>query len=70
MLKLFILLVISICLFEGIPLAKKKSWKTMIAFGSLMGIALFISIGKALGLPTPIELLDQWLRPVGEAIFK
>lgn len=42
----------------------------MIAFGSLMGIALFISIGKALGLPTPIELLDQWLRPVGEAIFK
>jgi hypothetical protein len=70
MLKILIILIIPVCLFEGVPLIKAKKWKMLIALGTILGIALFIGIGKTLGLSTPLELLDRWLRPVGELIFK
>jgi hypothetical protein len=70
MLKLLIILVIPICLFEGVPLIKAREWKMLIALGTILGIALFIGIGKTCGLPTPLELLDSLLRPVGKVIFK
>lgn len=70
MLITLFLLIVLICLFEGLPLTRGKRWKELIVCGTLIGIALIIGIGKGLGLPTPIELLDQWLRPVGKVIFK
>lgn len=70
MLKLIIILAVPICFFEGMPLIRTKKWKELIVLGVLIGIALLIAIGKALDLPTPTQLLDQWLRPVGKAIFK
>jgi len=63
-------LAILVTLFEGIPLIRRKKWNELIALGILIGIALFIGIGKTMGLPTPIELLNRWLRPMGEMIFK
>jgi hypothetical protein len=70
MLKLLIILTVPVCLFEGLPLIRGKRWKELTAFSILLGISLFIGIGKTLGLPTPIELLHRWLDPIGRAIFK
>lgn len=70
MIKIIVILTILIFIFEGMPLIKQKKRNELIVFGVLIGLALLIGIGKPLGLPTPIELLNQWLSPIGKAIFK
>jgi hypothetical protein len=70
MLKLLILLTVFVSLIEGLPLLRQKRRKELVTFTILIGITLLIGIGKTIGLPTPIEWLNRWLRPVGEAIFK
>ena len=70
MLKLVIILAVIIGFFEGIPLAREKKWRELMVVGALIGIALLIGIGKALELPIPIGLLEQWLCPLGRAFFR
>lgn len=70
MIKWVILLAIPVGLWEGWPLIRQRKWKELITFGVLIGVALSISLGKTLGLPTPIELLGRWFQPLGRAIFK
>jgi hypothetical protein len=70
MVFLLIVLAVLVTLMEGIPLIHRKKWNELIVLGILIGIALLIGIAKTLGLPTPIEVLGRWLRPVGEMIFK
>jgi hypothetical protein len=70
MMGLLILLAVPIGIYEGLPLIREKRWKELITVGVLIGGALLIGLGKTFGIPTPLELLDQWLRPVEEAIFK
>jgi len=61
---------LAIGLAEGIPLGKLGQWKDVAVMGSLLGMAILISLGNTLGLPSPIALLSQLLEPVGKAIFK
>lgn len=71
MLKLWILvsLAVPIALFEGTTLFKAGKRRELSTLGALLAVALLIGVAKALGMPTPIELMDRWLRPVGEALF-
>ena len=70
MLKLLLLFMVSLCIFEGFPLYRERKWKELITFGSLLGISLILTIGKALDMPTPVELIQGMLEPIGKAIFK
>jgi hypothetical protein len=70
MLKLLILLVIPVFLFEGLPLIREKSWKEFAAFSILIGLSIILGVGKVFGMPTPVELLHRILEPVGRALFK
>jgi hypothetical protein len=70
MIMLIILLTAPICLFEGMPLIKQRRWKELIVLGVLIGLVLFVGIGKTVNLPSPIQIMERWLLPVGKAIFK
>lgn len=70
MITLFILAIIFIFTIEGIPLIKKGLWRELGVFCFLLGIAVSIGIAKGLGVPTPIEWLQQLLGPIGMAILK
>ncbi|HEX3046872.1 MAG TPA: hypothetical protein VHY08_19110 [Bacillota bacterium] len=70
MIWLLVLLAVPIFICEGLPLIREKRWKELITAGALLSVALLIGLIKTFGAPTPIQLLDQWIRPVGEAIFK
>lgn len=71
MLRLWVLvsLAVLIAFLEGAALLKAAKWRELGTFGVLLAAALLIGVAKALGMPTPIELLNRWLRPVGEALF-
>lgn len=67
-----ILMIVSaaIILVEGIPLVRKKQRKEFYTLISLLSIALALWIVKAIGMPTPIQILENLLYPIGKAIFK
>jgi len=69
MLLLVFLLAVPICVLEGKLLIREKRWKELGVVGILIGAALLIGLGNALGLPAPLESLARWLRPVGETLF-
>lgn len=71
MLALLILLILGamIALAEGPALFKARKWRELSTFGVLLFVALLIGAGKALGMPTPVELLERWLRPLGKALL-
>lgn len=70
MIGLIILLALPISICEGLPLIREKRWKELVTAGILLGTALIIGLIKTLGIPSPIELLDRLIHPIGEAIFK
>ncbi len=67
---LLFLLAVPICVFEGWPLFREKRWKELAVLGLLIGAALLIGLGKALGLPAPLAVLERWLHPVSEILFR
>lgn len=60
---------LTIGIFEGIPLARKKSWKEFITVLSLLVIAVAFGLTKQLDIVTPLELIGNVLRPIGKAFF-
>jgi len=66
----FLLAVILIVLYEGLPLFKNKLWRELGALGMLIGLAAFLGIADMWGMPTPVNLLEQLLGPIGQTIFK
>lgn len=70
MIIITLLATLSIILFEGIPLVKKRRWPELAAGAILIAIALFTVFGKRYGVPTLLELLMQWLAPLGKLVLK
>ncbi|HEX3048857.1 MAG TPA: hypothetical protein VHY08_29175 [Bacillota bacterium] len=70
MLKLILILGILICFFEGLPLYKERKWKELIVFSILIGLSLILSFGKIFGIPTPVEVMQNIMEPIGKTIFK
>lgn len=70
MMEFIIPAAIIICIVEGVPLLKKRQLRELATFGFLIGIAVFLGIEKKLGMPTPFELLDQLLRPLGKTVLR
>lgn len=67
---LLILAAVLIGLIEGRPLFKKGMWRELAALTFLIGAGLFFLVTKKLGLPTPVEWLQQLVGPIGEAVYK
>ena len=61
---------LAIGLAEGIPLRKHGQWKELAVMSTLLGLTFLLAAGNYLGLPSPLELLERLLEPVGKAIFK
>lgn len=55
---------------EGVPLVQKKRWREFITVGILLGIALYLVIGKMLYILSPLGLLDKWISPLGKGLLK
>ncbi len=70
MLALFILTVILIFLYEGVPLWKKRLWPELGTLGALTGVAAYLYIARVLGMTTPVDWLEMLLSPLGKIIFK
>ena len=70
MLGLIIFITLLIGFGEGMPLIRQKKWKELTVMGILIAGAFLVIFGRMLRLPTPLEWLDHWLRPVGMGIFK
>lgn len=70
MLLVILLAITIVCMVEGFPLYGKKQWKELATLGLLLGIALLLGIGYKLGIQGPIALMDEWLNPLGKAIFQ
>lgn len=62
--------IILICIAEVPPLIKNKQWKELITFGSMLGVALLLVIGKMLGIMSPIGIIDSLLSPFGKILFQ
>jgi len=54
---------------DGLPLIKKKQWKELTMFGTLLGFALLAQITSDLGFPTLLSLIDKSIGSLGRAIF-
>ncbi len=69
---IFIVLLSIILIFavDGIQLIRKKQWKEFITFGILLAIALLLEIGKDLGFPSPVSIIDKIISPLGRAILR
>lgn len=70
MLTLFVLASAFIILADGVELVQQRRWRELGVMGFLLGLAGFIAVSGSLHLPTPIDGLQQMLRPVGETLFK
>ncbi|MDO7786642.1 hypothetical protein [Desulforamulus aquiferis] len=48
------------------PLLKRKNWKEMIAYLSIMGVGIFYSYGYVLNLevPNPTDLVEAIFKPM------
>lgn len=70
MLLVTILAIILIFIAEGFPMIRNKRWKELTTLGLLLGIALLLTIGNKLGIPSPVALIYELLSPFGKAIFQ
>ncbi len=70
MFLMLIIISVIIILVEGLPLARKKQRKEFYTLISLLTIALTLGLVQQIGIPTPIELLEDLLYPFGKAIFR
>jgi 4-hydroxybenzoate polyprenyltransferase len=70
MIALFLLTVIVICLYEGIPLTKQRLWRELATLGLLIGSSFSLGVAKLLGVSSPLNWLEHWLGPIGKMIFK
>lgn len=70
MIAVFILAVVLIFLYDGLPLLKRKLWRELGVMGILIGSATYLGITEILGMTTPVHWLEQLLGPIGEIIFK
>ncbi|WPC41679.1 hypothetical protein [Clostridium sp. JS66] len=55
---------------EGVPLFKKKMWKEFITVLTLLIIAIFLVVEHGLGIPTPIDIANKLLYPLGRTVFR
>lgn len=55
---------------EGLPLFKKKMWKELITVIILLLITISLVAVKKLSLPTPLNILNDLLYPLGKMIFR
>lgn len=69
MITLLILPVLFFCLVDSIELVKKKLWRELVTMGFLIGTAVFFVIAKKLNIPTPVDILQILLKPVGMLLF-
>lgn len=60
----------SVGIYEGIPLVKKKLWKEFITLIFLTLIIIILLIIKILNLPTPLEIIENLLYPLGKTIYR
>ena len=67
---LIVFAALTIGLAEGIPLGKQGQWKELAVMSTLLIMAFLLAAGYYLGLPSPLELLERLLEPVGKAVFK
>lgn len=67
---LFILAVVLIFLYDGLPLIKKGLWRELYTMGAIIGLAAYLGIAKTLELSTPFNWLEGLLSPVGTMIFR
>ena len=67
---LIVFAALPIGLAEGIPLGKQGQWKELAVMSTLLIMAFLLAAGYYLGLPSPLELLERLLEPVGKAVFK
>lgn len=70
MLAMFILAVLLISLYEGLPLLKRRLWRELGAVGLLIGAAVYLGIAELWGMSTPLGLLEQLLGPIGKMTFR
>ena len=70
MIALFLLAVVYIGLYEGLPLFKRKLWRELGAVGLLLGSSVYLAVAETLGMSTPLNWLEQLLGPVGRMIFR
>jgi hypothetical protein len=66
----FILAVILISLYDGLPLIKKRQWPELIAVGLIIGTSALLTIAEFLKLTTPFNWLEQLLMPIGVMLFR
>ncbi|OAA92700.1 hypothetical protein [Clostridium coskatii] len=66
MTAIVIISAILIVLFEGILLIKKKMGKELLYASFLLMMSLFFQIGKNLGIPGPIDLIENLFKPIGK----
>lgn len=59
-----------LCIIESIFLVKNGLKKELAVFGTLLGLAVLLLVGKKLDWPTPLGLLEKIFSPIGEAIFR
>ncbi|OAA84919.1 hypothetical protein [Clostridium ljungdahlii] len=69
MTAIVIISAILIVLLEGIFLIKKSMWKEFLCTAFLLIISLFFQIGKGLGIPGPIDLIESLFKPIGETFL-
>jgi hypothetical protein len=60
----------AIAFVEGLPLIKKKMWKELVTLMILLLIAILLVVEKILGIPNPINIMNNLLYPFGKTIFK
>ncbi len=67
---LFILTVVFISLFEGIPLVKNKQWGELVMVSFLITVSVYLGIAKLRNWSTPIQWLEQLLDPLATTLFR
>ncbi|ADK16638.1 MULTISPECIES: hypothetical protein [Clostridium] len=69
MTAIVIILAILIVMLEGIFLIKKNMWKEFLCTVFLLMMSLFFQIGKNLGIPGPINLIENLFKPIGKTFL-
>lgn len=67
---LFISAILSIGLLEGYPLLRQHLWKELVVMSTLLSLAFLLVVINRFGWPTPVNILERLLEPVGRAVFK
>lgn len=70
MLTYLISAAILICLLDGVPLVKNKQWRELGTLGFLIVAAILLLVVNKINIPSPIEVLQQLLSPIGKFVFK